>query len=72
MTTAQNPALPLELFDLRNLERYFAEGKLTQEQYDTFLAGLEDSSDLAEVSSVQMLSHRRVRRMETVSSEDES
>ncbi len=70
MTTA--PALPLELFDLRNLERYFAEGKLSKEQYDSYLAGLEDSSDNADVSSVQMLSHRRVRRMETVSSEDES
>ena len=72
MITAQNPALPLELFDLRNLERYFAEGKLTKEQYDAHLADLEDSADNADVSSVQMLSHRRVRRMETVSSEDES
>lgn len=72
MIQSSSPALPIELFDLRNLERYLSEGKLTREQYEAYLNGLEDSSDTADQSNVQMLSHRRVRRIETVASEEES
>lgn len=48
-------SIPAEMFDVRHIERYLAEGQVTQEQYDAWLAGLEDSAGEADESSVRMI-----------------
>lgn len=42
------------LFDVRHVERFIAEGRITQKQYDDYLAGLEDCAKNAEESGVRM------------------
>jgi hypothetical protein len=74
MTSNNNPSpltLAPEAFDLRTLERFLADGTTNQADYDAYLATLEDSADNAEISSVHMQTHRRIRRVESVSQEEE-
>ena len=52
-----------EMFDVRKLERFVQEGRLTQAQVDEFIGGLEDCSANAEKSSIQMIAHDRSRRI---------
>jgi len=42
------------LFDVRHYERFIAEGRITQQQYDDHLAKLEDCAENAEDSAVRM------------------
>lgn len=42
------------LFDTRHVQRFIAEGKITQKQYDEYLASLEDSSKNAEEATTRM------------------
>lgn len=48
-------AIPPEMFDLRHIDRFLEEGRVTQQQYDAWLAGLEDSAAEADESSVRMI-----------------
>jgi hypothetical protein len=56
------------MFDVRNIERFLAEGEVTPEQVQAHLDGLEDCSDNMETSAIQMIGHERSRR--AVSSEE--
>jgi len=60
-----------EVFDVRTLERYLEDGTITRDQYDTFLASLEDCADNAEQSSIQMQMHRRARNLHSADAEEE-
>ena len=51
--------LPPEMFDLRHIDRYLAEGKVTREQDDAHLASLEDCADDAEPSAVRFIVSER-------------
>lgn len=42
------------LFDVRYVERFISEGRVTREQYDAWLATVEDCAKLGEESSVRM------------------
>jgi len=42
------------LFDIRHVQRFIAEGKITQKQYDEYLANLEDSAKNAEEATTRM------------------
>ncbi len=42
------------MFDVRHVERFIAEGRITQKQYDDYLAALEDCTKNAEESGVRM------------------
>ncbi len=42
------------LFDVRYVERFIAEGRVTREQYDEWLKGVEDCSKQGEESGVRM------------------
>lgn len=64
-----NPSF--EVFDVRTLERYLEDGTITRDQYNTFLAGLEDCADNAEQSSIQMQMHRRARNHHSADAEEE-
>lgn len=65
----------LARFDVRTIERYLKDGTVTQEQYQKYLASLEDcdgesaSERQWDTSSIRMQAHRR-RRIE-VQIEDE-
>ena len=65
-------SLSPEIFDIRTLERYLKDGTISQEQYDTFLAGLEDCSDNLEHSNIQMQLHRRPRTVHLSMEEEEN
>lgn len=43
------------LFDIRKVERFIAEGRITREQYQAFIDSLEDCSGDAETSSVRFV-----------------
>lgn len=49
-------------FDVRHVERFIAEGKLTRAEYDAWLAQLPDSGDQAEASSVRFTVSDPTRR----------
>ena len=51
-----------DMFDVRRIDRYLAEGALTQEDVKAYLDSLEDCSDNVETSGVQMVAHDRSRR----------
>lgn len=51
--------LPLHMYDVRHIERFLAEGKVTREQYEAFLAEIEDCSENLEKSSVRFISTDR-------------
>jgi len=40
-------------FDVRHVERFIAEGKVTRAEYDAWLAALPDSADAADTSAVR-------------------
>jgi hypothetical protein len=61
-----------EIFDLRTLERYLNDGTLTREQYEEYLAGLEDCASNADTAAAQMVAYRRSRRTETQYEEDDT
>jgi hypothetical protein len=42
------------LFDVRHVERFIAEGRITQQQYNDYLDSLEDCSKNADESAVRM------------------
>ncbi len=42
------------LFDVRHVERFIAEGRITRKQYDDYLAGLEDCAKNTDESNVRM------------------
>ncbi|MSP56450.1 MAG: hypothetical protein EXR69_12740 [Myxococcales bacterium] len=42
------------LFDVRYVERFIAEGRVTREQYDAWLATVEDCAKQGEESAVRM------------------
>jgi len=42
------------LFDVRHVERFIAEGRITQQQYNDYLESLEDCSKNADESAVRM------------------
>jgi hypothetical protein len=42
------------LFDVRHVERFIAEGRITQQQYNDYLESLEDCSKNADDSAVRM------------------
>jgi hypothetical protein len=42
-----------ELFDIRVVERNIARGLVTREEYNAWLASVEDSSDLCKTSDVR-------------------
>lgn len=42
------------VFDIRHVERFIAEGRITRAQYDDYLANLEDCAKLAEEATVRM------------------
>jgi hypothetical protein len=52
----------LSKFDVRTIERYLAEGKVTRADYDAYLAALPDDADESVESSVQFSSNARGRR----------
>lgn len=52
----------LELFDIRHIERFLEEGKVTPEAYQKYLAALEDSAEDAEVSAVRFIASDPTRR----------
>ena len=54
----------LSKFDVRTIERYLAEGKVSRADYDAFLSSLEDCSTDAVEASVKFSSHSRGRRVE--------
>ncbi len=54
-----------ETFDVRQLERFLQEGRLTPEQVANHLASLEDCSANTEKSSIVMISYERARRPHT-------
>jgi hypothetical protein len=70
-----NP-LDLSLLDVRTIERFIAEGKVTVEAYEAALAGLEDCAADADESRLVFTSHARSRRVdfgaEPTGDEDES
>ena len=45
----------LELYDVRHIERFLAEGRITQAEYQAYLDGLEDDAEGAEVSAVRFV-----------------
>ena len=51
---AAKEALPEHMFDLRHIDRFLAEGKVTRAQYDAWLASLADDAPEAEESAVRM------------------
>jgi len=54
-----------EMFDVRHLERFLQEGRITPEQMASRLASLEDCSANTEKSSIVMVAHERTRRPHT-------
>lgn len=52
-----------DMFDVRRIDRYLAEGALTEDQVKEHLAGLEDCAENAEPSAIQMVAHDRNRRV---------
>ena len=54
-------SIPEQLFDLRIVERHIQEGKVTQADYDAFLASIEDSAGNVEQSNVSLVTHHRAR-----------
>lgn len=69
--STQPKTLAPENFDLRTLERFIADGSILPADYQAYLDGIEDSADNAEVSNVTMLTHRRTRRIEHNSQDEE-
>lgn len=53
---------PESLFDSRVYERNIAEGTITREEYEAWLASLPDDADHADHSGIQMILHPRARR----------
>lgn len=52
----------LELFDIRHIDRFLEEGKVTPEAYQAYLASLEDCAEDSEVSSVRFIASDPTRR----------
>lgn len=52
----------LELFDVRHIERFLAEGKVSQADYQKYLDSLEDCAEEAEVCSVRFIASDPTRR----------
>lgn len=46
--------IDLAKFDVRTIERYLAEGRVTREEYAKHLASIEDSANNADESNVRM------------------
>jgi len=51
-----------DMFDVRKIDRFLAEGEITPEQVQAHLDSLEDCSDNMETSAIQMVGHDRSRR----------
>ncbi len=69
------PKITEDMFDVRKIDRFLAEKELTPAQVEEYLAGLEDCSENAEQSGIQMVAHDRSRRAvmsEEGQEEDES
>jgi hypothetical protein len=52
---------PEDLFDLRKIERFLTEGKVTREQYDAYVAAQEDCSGNMETSKIAFINNDRYR-----------
>lgn len=63
------PKVQEDYFDVRKVERSIADGHVTREQYDAYLASLEDCAEDAEESSVRMIGHDRGGRTSTLGEE---
>lgn len=50
------PDFDESLFDVRKVDRFIAEGRITREQYQAWLASLEDCAADAETSSIRFVS----------------
>ena len=55
------PKIPEEMFDVRKLDRFVAEGILSRADVDAHLESLEDCAADADQSSVLMIGHARHR-----------
>lgn len=51
--------LPENMFDVRHIERFLAEGKVSADQYKAYLDSLEDCGENMDKSGVKFLVHER-------------
>lgn len=63
------PHVAEELFDVRKIDRMIHEGLVTREQYEKYLADLEDCAADADESSIRMTGHDRGGRAQTLGEE---
>lgn len=56
------PNVSEELYDVRKIDRLIAEGIVTREQYDAYLASLEDCAADADESNLRFTVHDRGHR----------
>lgn len=54
-----SPGVSADPFDVRHIDRFLAEGKVSPEQYQAHLDSLEDSSENLDKSNVRFLSYNR-------------
>lgn len=54
------PAVDINLFDARVVDRHIAEGRTTQEAYEAFLASMPDESEEAAPAEVRFVVRGRV------------